>query len=84
MKANNECSICGSKIIPEFLENQELDTISWGNNPQPYIKNGKMLKEEDRCCDKCNMDIVLPLRYANPSWREPIFIDPNDPNLRLY
>ena len=29
----------------------------YGNNPYPVSKN-----ENDRCCDKCNLDTVIPAR----------------------
>ena len=29
----------------------------WGNNPAPLIEN-----EEDRCCDLCNGNYVIPAR----------------------
>ena len=32
--------------------------IGWGNNPDPYKpENGN-----DRCCDECNMNFVIPAR----------------------
>lgn len=40
------CCFCG----------KECENI-FGNNPYPASKN-----EEDRCCDFCNMTIVLPKR----------------------
>jgi len=42
------CSICGNVILS--------NSIGWesGNNAEP-INNG-------RCCDKCNFEVVLPVR----------------------
>lgn len=41
-----KCCICGREC-----ENE------WGNNPYPVSKN-----EQDRCCDKCNDEVVIPER----------------------
>ena len=31
----------------------------WGNNPDPYpTEDGN-----DRCCDECNMNFVIPARF---------------------
>ena len=49
---NKKCSICESEIK------------GFGNNPQPIIKDNKKLTVNDRCCDDCNLSIVLPARYA--------------------
>lgn len=49
---NKKCSICENEIT------------GFGNNPQPIIKNNKKLKVNDRCCDDCNLSVVLPARFA--------------------
>lgn len=38
----------------------------YGNNPYPVSKN-----ENDRCCDQCNRDAVIPARMesAMHNWR---------------
>ena len=49
------CVICHKNIEPD----RDSDgNIYWteGNNAQPV--------GEGRCCNKCNNDIVLPMRYA--------------------
>ena len=47
MEENNPtCCFCGKPC-----ENE------WGNNPYPTSK-----EENDRCCDKCNLNIVIPER----------------------
>lgn len=33
------------------------EIVGWGNNPYPASK-----KVGDRCCDKCNTEIVIPMR----------------------
>lgn len=49
----NRCCICKGP-----LENE------WGNNPDGAIKNGRFLKfkPEDKCCNKCNKEYVIPGR----------------------
>ena len=48
-KKNKEnCSLCGNKLENEY-----------GNNPYPLLK-----KEEDRCCNVCNHDYVIPSRLC--------------------
>lgn len=49
MSNNQEhiCCICGKKFT------------GWGNNPYPVVTN----EDEDvRCCDDCNMTVVVPAR----------------------
>lgn len=45
-----KCSICGNEI--------EVDCFGWdkGHNANPV--------NEDRCCDRCNMQVVIPARQA--------------------
>lgn len=43
------CCICGKECENEF-----------GNNPWPVSK-----KEEERCCDICNIIKVIPARIMN-------------------
>lgn len=31
----------------------------WGNNPYPVTKG-----EDDKCCDDCNNEYVIPMRIA--------------------
>ena len=33
------------------------ETEGYGNNPSPYKFSG-------RCCDKCNVTYVIPMRYS--------------------
>ena len=49
------CVICKKDIEPDRKPD---GTIYWteGNNAQPV--------GEGRCCNKCNINIVLPMRYA--------------------
>jgi len=47
-----KCSICGEKIQPHPLSGWD-----GGNNAQP-INNG-------RCCDDCDMTVVIPRRIAD-------------------
>ena len=48
-KKNKEnCSLCGNKLENEY-----------GNNPYPLLK-----KEEDRCCNLCNHNYVIPSRLC--------------------
>ena len=50
-KAEHTCCICGKKYI------------GFGNNPAPYNFAGD---GEYRCCDECNLEVVIPLRlYAS-------------------
>ena len=34
----------------------------YGNNPYPVSKN-----ENDKCCDQCNLDVVIPARLMEMS-----------------
>ena len=51
-----KCIICKGEIDIHYDDNGK---VIWdqGNNAQP-VADGK-------CCDKCNMDIVLPHRLAD-------------------
>jgi len=51
-----QCSIC-HKFWPK-----DLFGHGFGNNPQPVLP-----RFEDRCCDKCNSEIVIPTRLARMS-----------------
>lgn len=44
------CCICGKEFE------------GYGNNPYPIGHD--VYSEEDRCCDKCNLDYVIPARIA--------------------
>lgn len=44
------CCICGKEFE------------GYGNNPWPI--GNDVYSEEDRCCDKCNLDYVIPARIA--------------------
>jgi len=46
----SKCSICDSEIN------------GFGNNPQPVSKNNKPLEISERCCDDCNLAVVMPVR----------------------
>ena len=50
-KQKLNCSLCGNEI--------KKTPMGWalGNNPHPLMKN-----ENDRCCDECNENYVLPTR----------------------
>jgi hypothetical protein len=48
MKEELKCCLCGTHIEDGF-----------GNNPEPVSLN-----EEDRCCDDCNAEEVIPARLA--------------------
>jgi hypothetical protein len=75
MKTNiTECAICGNDLVPFGLNVTDPEMV-WGNNPQPIINDPSA-----KCCDGCNFSVVIPARIANPNWREPIRLDPNDPN----
>lgn len=56
----------GTAILPEVKEGtccicgEPLDT-TYGNNPEP-IPNDKMMNAGARCCDKCNITYVIPVR----------------------
>jgi len=82
MNKNMKCSICNDNIVPFGLKSDDPNLI-WGNNPQPFMIKGVMLKEEDRCCQKCQHEVVIPLREALPNWREQIKLDPNDPDINI-
>lgn len=49
------CCICGKEI--EKLKDPTTGKVVWeqGNDPWP-------VKNEGRCCGKCDMDVVLPAR----------------------
>ena len=51
-----KCCICGSKIAVEE-----------GNNPYPVRKWSAFGSDKNRCCHKCNREIVLPCRIAGRS-----------------
>ncbi len=49
------CCICGRPLLNGYF----------GNNPQGAVDENKkeiQWKEEDRCCDECNRQYVLPGR----------------------
>ena len=46
-----------TKPEPEKCVICENDIKGYGNNPSP-------VKEEGKCCDRCNMNEVLPARLA--------------------
>ena len=47
--SNMDCAICGNKIQPTSYGWDE------GNNAEPVVMDG-------RCCDVCDMTVVLPAR----------------------
>ena len=51
MKPQIECCICGDAI--------PTNSFGWdmGNNASPYGD-----KDNNRCCDECNWNIVIPTR----------------------
>ena len=67
MYKNVKCSICNEKIVSQL---KDVPTL-WGNNPQPVTVNSERLKVTERCCDKCNNDIVIPLRLAESNKEGP-------------
>jgi DNA-directed RNA polymerase subunit RPC12/RpoP len=48
-----KCCICGKEFT------------GWGNNPWP-VKNseGKDFGPNDRCCNECNSEFVIPARIT--------------------
>ena len=48
-----KCCICGSRI-----------TVEESNNPYPVRKWSAFGSDKNRCCHKCNREIVLPCRIA--------------------
>ena len=52
-KEKRICSICGKEFT------------GYGNEPWPVKDvNGHTLTADDRCCDTCNFEIVIPLRIS--------------------
>ena len=53
-----KCCICNGKIDKHYTEEGEM---YWdkGHNPHP-VKTG----EDDRCCDKCDETVVMPIRLG--------------------
>lgn len=49
-KPTNICCVCGKKFK------------GWGNDPWPFEITKEADKSEPVCCDKCNMDYVVPAR----------------------
>jgi hypothetical protein len=45
-----KCCLCGNKIYPKVKVSGEY----WGHNAQPV--------KEGRCCDACNLTVVIPAR----------------------
>ena len=86
MESKQKCSICGGNLVPDFYSElcEPIDEDDYlilnGNSPQPVVKDGKMLKITDRCCDDCNYKIVLPIRNIYPNWRKPLRFQTNDPD----
>ncbi|MDA9294837.1 hypothetical protein N9P98_03310 [Flavobacteriaceae bacterium] len=77
MKNNKKCSICKGNLVPFGFESDDITL--WGNNPQPFRnENGVMLDFNERCCIKCNDEIVLPLRLALLHLRPQIRINPDE------
>ena len=63
-----KCCICGNDFLDGF-----------GHNPEGALwrdADGNLVslafKDEDRCCDRCNTDYVIPGRlYRLKHWRDP-------------
>lgn len=55
-----KCSICGKKIIAPVWWKSEDKYI--GNNPYPIYSDPKNW-ENERCCDVCNEQLVIPVRF---------------------
>ena len=53
-----KCCICNGKIDKHYTPEGEM---YWdkGHNPAP-VKTG----EDDRCCDKCDETVVMPVRLG--------------------
>lgn len=51
MENKNVCCICGKEFE------------GYGNNPWPI--GWDVYSEEDRCCNECNTNIVIPARIAD-------------------
>jgi len=50
-KVTGICCVCGNTYT------------HWGNNPWPLKnKKGEDFGENDRCCNECNANIVIPAR----------------------
>jgi len=51
-----KCSICKGKIEP--LRHPDTNEVVWdkGNNAEPVNKG--------RCCDVCNLTVVVPMRLS--------------------
>ena len=60
----SKCAICGNNLVPFGLEVIDPEMV-WGNNPEPVINDASA-----RCCDRCNMDMVIPMRMAKSIWQE--------------
>lgn len=55
MEKTYKCCICGRPLLDGYF----------GHNPQGAVDENKkeiQWKEEDRCCDECNRQYVLPGR----------------------
>lgn len=51
MKKEGKCCLCGGRFV------------EWGHNPLP-LGDGD---DGNRCCSKCNVERVIPVRIANGS-----------------
>ena len=54
------CSICDEEIKGQVVTHPDgSKSVPWegGNNAYPI--------NEGRCCDKCNMEVVIPARLFN-------------------
>ena len=54
------CIICAETIKPKFLGlDKECNKHYWydGNNAEPIAKG--------KCCDKCNIGVVIPHRFTD-------------------
>ena len=53
MEEKHVCCICGKEFT------------GYGNNPEPIVsyESGK------RCCDKCNIEVVVPRRIELKYWK---------------
>lgn len=59
------CCICGKGID------------GFGNNPYPVKRRNPLPEDSNRCCDKCNADIVLPIRII--LWTNDIVVEREEP-----
>lgn len=55
------CCLCNGEIERKYTPDGKM---YWDKGNNPYPVKGKSKYNSKRCCDKCNMEKVIPARIA--------------------